>query len=183
MGRRKKTGGSFTQGRVSEAAKELHRAECNFLATIFWGWAVKFQTYICQRDYRIEVLMPDYHKKSGSWYLRHIDPNLRNIFLADPVPINWLGLEWGKTHLLVGGTIRQILAWIYSQWPLIKPHIRPQLRRLMIEWKYDHHHHHSFLPPLARCIQGPSWHTNAGIVVAQLCFLYPVNMLLVIIPL
>ena len=116
------------RGEVSEAAKELHRAECNVLATIFWKWAVKFQTYICQRDNRvlvgsIEVLMPGYQKKSGSWYLRHIDPNVRNIYLSYPVPINWLGVEWGKTHLLVGGTIRKFLAWIYPQWP----HIKPQL--------------------------------------------------------
>ena len=65
------------RGEVSEAAKELHRAECNVLATIFWEWVIKFLTYIYQRDSRvlmgsIEVLMPGYQKKSGSWYLRHI---------------------------------------------------------------------------------------------------------------
>ena len=85
------------RGEVSEAAKELHRAECNVLATTFWEWAVMFLTYIYQRDNRvlvgsIEVLMPGYQKKSGSWYLWHIDPNLRNIYLSDPVLINWLGV-------------------------------------------------------------------------------------------
>ena len=105
------------RGEVSEAAKELHRTECNVLATILWGWAVRFSDI-----YGMQIMVLVGSRWSfNAWLPEKV--NLRNIYLSDPVPIDWLGVEWGKTYLLVGGTIRKNLAWIYPLWPDLKPQL------------------------------------------------------------